>query len=404
MSFHFRRSQVLGVAAAVPALFLLASFGQLQRNPPPLSVAPSVPAASDPAEEKLALPWPSHGAAAVAVGGTGLVGSSGDDRQQRSLASLVKVMTAYVALKDHPLKAGEVGPEVKVNREDVLTYERQQRNVESVIPVREGTGITEYDLLQGLLIPSGNNYAYILAKWSSGSIEAFVERMNQEAAALGMTETRYVEPGGVDPASVSTAGDQIKLAQAVMASPTLAGIFRAKQAQLPVAGIVFNVNSILGQDNLVGIKTGWTEQAGACFLFAADWQAEGRPVRIFGVVMGQDTLADAFKTTRGLLQSVGPALRVVPIAVHDTPAATLSSPWGAKTDALPTRDLNVVAWPGLEIETSVDVTRDVAAVKGKAEVGKLTVKAAGQTTEVPLVARESIDGAGLIWRLTRTLP
>jgi serine-type D-Ala-D-Ala carboxypeptidase (penicillin-binding protein 5/6) len=400
MRLPVRRTHFFGVALAVPVLVVLASYGQLQRDPPKLAVETTLPAATSTGDEKLVMPWPSKGAAAVAVAGTGTVGAAGDDRQ-RSLASLVKVMTAYVVLKDHPLKAGDVGPEIKIDEDDVQTYQRQLRNVESVIPVRAGTGITEKDLLQGLLIPSGNNYSYILAKWSSGSPEAFVQRMNEEAAALGMTQTHYDEPSGVSPASVSTARDQLKLAEAAMASPVLAGIVGAKQAQLPVVGTVFNVNSLLGQDNLVGIKTGWTEEAGACFLFAADSVADGKPARIFGVVMGQDTLADAFGSTRQLLQTVAPSLRLVPVVAHDKPAASLTSPWGAKSDALPAQDVSIVAWPGLNIETAVDVTRDPDSVKAKGEVGKLTVKAADQNVEVPLVARKTIDPPGLIWRLTR---
>jgi hypothetical protein len=117
--------------------------------------------------------------------------------------------------------------------------------------------------------------------------------------------------------------------------------------------------------------------------------------------MGQDTLADAFGSTRQLLQTVAPSLRLVPVVAHDKPAASLTSPWGAKSDALPAQDVSIVAWPGLNIETAVDVTRDPDSVKAKGEVGKLTVKAADQNVEVPLVARKTIDPPGLIWRLTR---
>jgi D-alanyl-D-alanine carboxypeptidase (penicillin-binding protein 5/6) len=381
-------------------LFLLVSYVQLQRDPPAPSVTSIVQPSWGSTETSIQMAWPSKGAAAVGIEGAGLVGATRQDRPQ-PIASLVKVMTAYVALKDHPLVQGD-GPLVKVEQPDVDLYRSQQRNIESVVPVQLGMELSQKSLIQGILIPSGNNLAYMLANWSAGSVDAFVARMNEEAAALGMTETKYVDPSGISPGNISTAKDQLKLAAAAMANPVFAAIVKQQQAFIPGAGTVYNVNSELGrQNNIVGVKTGWTEEAGACFMFAADQLVGDRSVRIYGAVFGQDTLADAFGSTRAILNSVAPTLEVVTITTKGAPAAAISSKWGATTVASTAQDVSVVLWPGYAFETRVERTPALSKVDKNTEVGKLIVTAQGQSQEVPLVAQERMLRAGLKWRLTR---
>jgi D-alanyl-D-alanine carboxypeptidase (penicillin-binding protein 5/6) len=225
--------------------------------------------------------------------------------------------------------------------------------------------------------------------------------MNEEAASLGMTETKYVDPSGISPGNLSTAKDQLKLAEAAMADGLFASIVRKYQAQLPTAGTVYNVNSELGKDGIVGVKTGWTEEAGACFIFAADHQVGDRSVRILGVVLGQDTLADAFGATKALIHSVGPTLEVVNVAPKDTIAAAVDSRWGVGTIAVPARDLSVVLWPGYAIETRIEKAPSLDKVEAGTEVGKIIVNGQGQSQEVALIAQDAIPDPSVVWRLQR---
>jgi D-alanyl-D-alanine carboxypeptidase (penicillin-binding protein 5/6) len=312
------------------------------------------------------------------------------------------MMTAYVVMTDHPLKAGDKGPEIIAEDQDVDTYRQQKANGESVIELQSGTKYSQYELLAGVLIPSGNNLAFLLARWSAGSEEAFVARMNEEAAKLGMAQTQYADPSGVSPLNRSTAADQLKLAQAMMANPLLAGIVGLKQTSLPYAGTVFNVNSLLGQDNLVGVKTGWTEDAGGCFLFAADWPVDGQSVRIYGIVMGQDTLADAFNATKNILDYVGGNLHVETVVSKQGEPLQLTTEWGAKTTAMPANDAKVVVLAGTQVATALTADSIKSSdVKRGAEVSKIVVTAGDQKVEVPLTSQGRLGGAGLIWRLTR---
>ncbi|MGE0056799.1 MAG: D-alanyl-D-alanine carboxypeptidase, partial [Dehalococcoidia bacterium] len=183
MKKYLRPKYLILFVVGLVVLLIGGSYVQLNRDIPNLALKETTDAAI-PAEAQggdeasLALPWPAKGSAAVAIAGVGQMGAVRDERSQ-PIASLAKVMTAYVILKDHPLTPGEKGPDIQVQASDVELYRAQERNGESVIAVKEGQTFTQAELLQGLLIPSGNNFAFMQAAWNSGSVEAFVERMNQ---------------------------------------------------------------------------------------------------------------------------------------------------------------------------------------------------------------------------------
>jgi len=191
------------------------------------------------------------------------------------MASTAKMMTALIVLEDHPLALNEPGPTITVTRADVNTFYAQRSQGESVLPVVAGEQLSEYQLLQGVLLPSASNFAELLATWDLGAVPAFVGRMNVKAAALGMSATHYADVSGFSPLSVSIPSDLIKLGQTAMLQPAFAQIVAQSQATLPVAGVVHNLDTLLGQGGVVGIKTGHTDQAGGCFVVAADLTVDG---------------------------------------------------------------------------------------------------------------------------------
>src|SRR5919201_3655058 len=213
---------------------------------PPSDVVPGAPPA---------LPWPSHGAAAVGVSGLGFIASSCNE-QAIPAAIVTKVMTALIVLEDKPLKSGETGPTITLTDADVQAYETDFRAGQSVVKVEAGEQLTEFQALQGLLIPSANNLGESLARWDSGSVAAFVARMNARAAALKLTHTKFADTSGASSASVSTPSDLLALGMLAMHNAVFAQLVGQAQADLPVAGIVYNVNAVLGQSGIVGIKTG----------------------------------------------------------------------------------------------------------------------------------------------------
>jgi serine-type D-Ala-D-Ala carboxypeptidase (penicillin-binding protein 5/6) len=231
--------------------------------------------------------WPAHGQAAYVETGQSRIEASPNQRPA-PIASVAKVMTAYLVLRDQPLEPGEEGPAITLTFADVADTGRRRGLEQSVVPVAAGEQLTELQALQALLLPSANNIAVVLARWDAGSTASFVARMNATARSLGMSQTRYTDPSGYDVATVSTAADQVRLVDRAMGLPAFASIVGTPSATLPVAGTVNNTNTLLGRgDGFIGVKTGSTDAAGGCFAFRAIRSIHGKVTTITGVVLGQ---------------------------------------------------------------------------------------------------------------------
>jgi serine-type D-Ala-D-Ala carboxypeptidase (penicillin-binding protein 5/6) len=247
--------------------------------------ATSTAVARSPVEALPGTVWPAYGQAAVQIGHATV--QAGPHQHPAPIASVAKVMTAYLVLRDHPLRQGEEGPAIELTDDDVADTDRRRGQEESVVPVAAGELLTERQALLALLLPSANNIAAVLARWDAGSTERFVARMNSAARSLGMLHTRYTDPSGYDDATVSTAADQVRIVDRAMGLPVFASIVATPTATLPVAGTVQNTNALLGHDGFVGVKTGSDDAAGGCFAFRAIRWIHGRRTTLTGVVLGQ---------------------------------------------------------------------------------------------------------------------
>jgi serine-type D-Ala-D-Ala carboxypeptidase (penicillin-binding protein 5/6) len=230
--------------------------------------------------------WPPYGQAAFIRAGQAQI-QAGPNQHAAPIASVAKVMTAYLVLRDHPLGRGEGGPTITLTDADVADTDRRRAQQESIVPVAAGERLTERQALQALLLPSANNIAVVLARWDAGSVDRFVARMNATARSLGMTHTRYTDPSGYDDTTVSTAADQVRIVEQAMRVSAFASIVATPSATLPVAGTVRNTDTLLGYDGFVGVKTGSDDAAGGCFAFRAIRWIDGRRTTITGVVLGQ---------------------------------------------------------------------------------------------------------------------
>jgi D-alanyl-D-alanine carboxypeptidase (penicillin-binding protein 5/6) len=230
--------------------------------------------------------WPAQGQAAFVESGQERV-QAGPNQHPAPIASVTKVMTAYIVLRDHPLQAGDDGPVLTLTDADVADTARRRAQGQSVVSVAAGERLTERQALEALLLPSANNIAVVLARWDAGGVDQFVARMNAAAQSFGMSETRYTDPSGFEQTTVSTAADQVQIVERAMSLPVFAGIVAMPSATLPVAGTVASTDALLGHDGFVGVKTGSDNAAGGCFAFRAVRTIGGKQTTITGVVLGQ---------------------------------------------------------------------------------------------------------------------
>jgi serine-type D-Ala-D-Ala carboxypeptidase (penicillin-binding protein 5/6) len=270
--------------------------------------------------------WPAYGQAAFVQTGQSQV-HAGPNQHAAAIASVAKVMTAYLVLRDHPLRPGQDGPTITLTDGDVADTDRRRRQHESVVSIAAGEQLTERQALQALLLPSANNIAAVLARWDAGSTDRFVARMNATARSLGMTHTRYTDPSGFDDATVSTAADQVPLVDRAMRLPVFASIVATPNATLPVAGTVHNTNTLLGHNGFVGVKTGSTAAAGGCFAFRAIRWIDGKRTTITGVVLGQpghDKIAAGLAAADAMVDRIAGHSRPQGPAVPDLRRRTLA--------------------------------------------------------------------------------
>ncbi len=343
---------------------------------------------------------PSAGSSLIAVAGLGTIGTAGSD-QPRPLASVTKMMTAYVFLKGHPLKTGESGPTITLTDVDARRYAQMLAQDESALPVTSGMRLTQLQLMQGMLIASANNFAEIAANWDAASVPAFVAKMNAEAQALGMNNTTYADVSGISAKSVSTPADLLILERKLMSDEVFRGIVGTKQATIPGIGPIKAVNELLGEVGVIGIKTGYTEEAGGNLAFAAERSVSGQKIEVYGAILGQDNRPIAFAATRRAIESLDRNLQITQVVPAGQPVATIKPSWGKQVDVITQTPSSMLSWPGLTLKTSVQLNEIKAPVKAGTQVGTLLVTYGEQQQAVPLILSKDLPGADIAWKLTR---
>jgi D-alanyl-D-alanine carboxypeptidase (penicillin-binding protein 5/6) len=334
------------------------------------------------------------------VGSLGKVGSD----QPVPIASITKVMTAYVVLQDHPLSAGATGPAIAVDAATLAAYQTGVATQQSVVKVAAGESLTELQALQGLLIPSGNDIAVLLADWDAGGTDAFVAKMNSTAQKLGLTSTQFVDVSGLDPGSKSTPSDLIRLGEAAMALPAFSAVVAMGQVTLPVAGLVYNFDFAVGHDGIIGIKTGTDAAAGGCFLFEAQDTVDGKKETLVGAVLGQQTsspITAVLDAAENLSQAAFAAMTTLPVVPQGQPLGRVVTKWGSSVKVHAADAPTIVGWPGLSVPAQLHIDALPAVVATDTRIGVLKIDLDGNEVDVALRAAAALKGPSALWRMTR---
>ena len=347
---------------AVPPASAQAATPTPQPPPPTPVPVPGGGTSPSPFPTRLVTPSPSTQppklsarAAMLADLDTGQVLYQQDADARRPIASLTKIMTALLAIRrTDPREVVTVSPDAAAPHRTVGMSE---------LGLLPGERITVENLLYALLLQSANDAADVLAEHVSGSVEAFVEAMNAEAARLGMRDTRFASPSGLDDDGYSTARDLVTLTRAAFDSPLFARIVRTQFHEIPspsgVPRIVQNRNVLLWlYPGALGVKTGFTSAAGFCLVGAATRDG----VRLVAVVLGEPrepfsdaaALLDYGFTTfhRVRLATEGQSVGSVAIGGRRVPVRAGASRWALAPIDAPVRR-RVVAEPGVAFPPAV---------------------------------------------------
>ncbi len=401
----FRRI-VKWVVGLVVLSLVLVGAGAVSGLAAPLPTATLSPVQGGELTDAAKYSLPKAGASAIGFVDTDAMLASKDPDEQRAIGSIAKIVTALIVLDAKPLAKAADAPTLTMTQTDVKFHNSYESKGGAVTEVLNGLKLTQYEVLQLMLLPSANNYAATAANWAFGSLDNFGNAATTWLAKNGLHSTTITDPAGLDSATVSTPSDLLAIARLAMANPVIAEIVGQTRASIPVIGTITNTNLLLGTSGIVGIKTGTTLSAGHCLLFAVEIGSNAPGSPVVGVILGQqsrDGLNAAVKKVAA--QILDSYHRVTAAKAGDT-AATLTTEWGAIstlafTEAVTARTVGKTTF-------SVDVAHPevTTLVKGPGDgVATVSVTDLRGTQEftVPLTATKEISTAPLSWQLDHAL-
>ncbi|TBN56663.1 D-alanyl-D-alanine carboxypeptidase [Glaciihabitans arcticus] len=393
------RRRRITVFGGLAALLVGTIYLPLTLLAPVSPVAAEVAPYTSPTQAASELPFPDYGATGVgAIGFPGTLATSGNSKPV-SIASITKVITVLVVLEKKPLKLGDAGPNITTTSADVALWNKQVAQNGSVAPVRSGISLTEREVIDLILVKSANNYAETLVNWAFGSEAAYLVVAREWLSTHRLTSTTLADSTGFAPGNRSTTTDLVELGKLALSHPLLSSIVGTKTESISHIGPIKNTNELLGVDGVRGIKTGTTDDAGACLLFAADYTIGGQTVTVVGVMLGGKTHPRLNESIRALLGGVVKSFHEVPLVGKGDSFASYSTAWGDTTDLVATEDSSVLVWADTPITLLVQTEKLGVAAAGS-DAGELIFAVGNTRITVPLETKKALEDPGAWWRLT----
>ncbi|RCS58752.1 hypothetical protein [Microbacterium sp. JB110] len=345
--------------------------------------------------------WPEDGGAAVAaVGHTGDVASSSSD--ERPMASITKLVSVLMVLDQQPLESGEQGPSYAFTWDDQNAYWGYASRGESRLEVPVDGSLTQYQMLQGVLLGSANNWIDRLVIETFGSIEEFAAQAPAWLEDNGLTSMTVVQPSGIDWDNTSSPADVARLGALALEHPVVAEIVQQKEVELPGAGLVENSNPLIDDEGVVGLKTG-TLLNNSNLVVAKEVDSAGETVTVVASILGQPDNVGRDIVARTLLEDATAAVTESTLVVPgETIVGSVTTAWGESADLVTPEDLSLVLWDG----DSAEITTTFSDVLGRSagdEVGDVSASGSFVDASVRVDLSGDISGPELGWRLTHPL-
>lgn len=326
-----------------------------------------------------------------------------DENQKVPMASTTKIMTAIVMIEN--IGTDRLNEEVTVSKESAIT-------IGSRLGLGTGDKITYNDLLYGLMLCSGNDAAVQIAISVAGSVPQFAELMNQKAESLGLTNTHFVTPHGLDrDEHYTTALELAKITDYALKNPKIAQVVSTKEYTVRINGntkIISNTNELLGYlDGVNGVKTGYTSKAGRCLVTSTSRNG----FDIITVVLGADTrkirTQDSIKLIEYTyknyeLYNLEEAIENEYLSWKNVNYKRIHVRKGVKTR--PEVYLDTAKYTKYPLKTNEAIILETTYTKrfeaplpANTEVGKITVKLGEEVIdEIPIKTTEQINKKGVI--------
>ncbi|MCS3443407.1 D-alanyl-D-alanine carboxypeptidase family protein [Microbacterium phyllosphaerae] len=380
---------LVGLVAAYAGTTLLWPLHEVPPTVQSVELAPTAaPAAT--------VTWPTQGSAAVGVGGLSTSSSSLD---AAAIASVTKVVSSLMVLDQMPLAVGEQGPEFRFTWSDSMEYWEYRRSDQSALDVPVDGTLTEFQLLQGTLLGSANNYIDRLAREVWGSESAFTSAAATWLRDRGLDGITIITPSGFDDRNRATPESLVALAELAMQNPVFAGIVGTPSVDLPGAGTVKNTNGMLADAGVVGVKTGTLGDSWN-LLTAKDITIDDTTVHLYAAVLGQADDEQRLAQTRSLFSQVEAVLQAqAPAVAKGTVVGEVTTLWGTTTDVVTDADADVVLWNGATAQTTSTFHLGDNRESGD-EIGTVTSTGPLNTITTSVSLADDVEAPSPWWRLT----
>ena len=318
----------------------------------------------------------------AALGSTTEVKATYGEADSKPIASMAKVITALVVLE----KTDDLNQVITMDGADVEFYRQTARIGGSRLQVVEGEQLTLKQMLEALLMVSANNIADSLVHHVFGSQEKYVAAATEWLVRYDLVDTQIgADASGLDAGTTSTPPDMIKLGQLALGNSVVSQIVAQKTATFPLENEVDNTNELL-KDGYFGIKTGNSDEAFSCLLFATEVRGE----MVIGVLMGQP-FNSTFNTARSLRSQVEDNLAEIRIPAGTT-VGKYVLPWGGEVNITTEVDVVATTWGGTQPDITIANFRfqNYGNEVGIFEFGR-------QITD--LEVKETVAKPDLFWRL-----
>lgn len=381
------------------AIFLtLAGIGVFNygRPLPPAIVTLQLP--STPKPETVTIDWPDVGEASV---GTKQYDFRVSNAQPKpvSTASMAKVITVLTVLEKHPLRLGETGPTLTMTVDDVQRYQDQLDRGGSHLAVAEGETLTQYQMLQAILLPSANNMADSLAIWAFGSLEQYQKHAQSFVQQHGLLHTNIgPDASGFDQSTTSTTDDLTTLGLLAADNPVAAQIAATQAATFSTAGVVRNTNYLLKNGILTGLKTGMNDGNTGGFIYTSRLQKANKSITIAGSIVNAGSSSNAVAEAEKLVASLTDDFEKITYVHAGQRIGTARTQWGTVAPVVVSRDASVVRWRANKIWSTDKITPPDATQTG--QIGTLSILTNGSNSSTPIIISKPAAQPTLFWRIT----
>lgn len=394
---HSRR-KLLALTAAVLALAIIVYCGAVLLGSPgelrPAAALTQLVVKTKPAS----LPWPAYGQGAYGVAGGPVLVTHGVQKPVPT-ASVAKLITVLCVIEKLPMSATSDGPTITLHASDVAIYDKYVSEGGSVVPVRAGQRITERTALEAILLPSANNVADSLAIHAFGSLSKYRSYATRFLRTHGLNHTHIgSDASGFLPDTTSTARDLVALGNLVMSNRVIAPIVAEQTVHIPGSGTFHNVDSLLGADGIIGIKTGNSDQDGGVFVGAVRTRLGGRNATVITALAGAPSLDGVLTDSRALLVAAAHALVTVTVAHNGQTLGRYDEPGGGHVDAVARGTVTTIVVRGTTVRAAVRLRTIGYDTKAGDVVGGLYVQGASSPNS-PVVLARAPSEPGIVYRL-----